>query len=373
MEAYMRIIARHQRCVHCHSTHTRKNGFRYRKKRSHDKRIIRVVRWFCLSCKKTFSDTKSIHRFAYAINAARHYFVGRASYRNTARQLHINHMTAYTHVQAVCQRTKMPWELSRDLTPQWSGYLLVDSNQIIVNNRPAYMLFSVDAATRDIPSLILSRQQTVPDWQRLFTTLTDVKYPFKAFISDGYQSILTAVKTMFPRVPHQICLKHFYDETYRFFRYCPHRIHMDKKHTNLFMNLLHSVLFARSFGHYQGELNHLLNHPKLTHPIFKDHIQRLLQYPHYILPHFFDQNIPRTTNIIENVIGQLDLKINPSIKYGSYESAWNTIKSIVAWYRFKKFSNCRFRYRHHNGKAPLELAGVKLKKTSWIYQAIRQL
>ncbi|MBD3272554.1 MAG: hypothetical protein GF384_08485 [Elusimicrobia bacterium] len=372
MEAYMRIIKRHKRCVHCHSIHTRKRGFRYRKKRNPDRRIIKVIRWYCYTCKRTFSDTKSIHKFAYATKAALHYFISRASYRNTAKQLHINHMTAYTHVQAVCQRTKMPWELSKELTPQWSGYLLIDSDEIIVHGKHQYLILAVDTHTRDIPSAILTRKQEIADWQLLFKTLTDINYPFKAIISDGFPSILGAVKQTFPHLPHQLCVKHFYDETYRFMRYRQHRKHIRANLAERFMKQLHHVLFAKSLLHYHGELNHLFNDPKFNRFDFKDLIIRMQYYSKYLTPHFLDTSIPRTTNIIENVISQLDLKINPIIKFDSHERAWATIKTIIAWYRFKKFSNCRKRYKHHNGKAPLELAGIQLKKSSWIYQAIRQ-
>jgi transposase-like protein len=372
MEAYMRVIKRHKRCPHCDGLHTRKHGFRYRKKRNSNERFISVLRWYCYTCKRSFSDIKSIHKFQYAISAARHYFVGRASYRNTAKILHIDRMTAYTHIQAVCQRTKFPWELSQELTPTWSGYLLLDSDEVIVHNQHQYLLTAVDSATRDIPSALLMQHQGLSAWEQLLDTLTAIHYPFKAIISDGFSSIISAVKNKHPHIPHQLCVKHFYDETYRFFRYRPFHMHLDSKLTNLFMDLLRPVLFAHSFAHHQGELNHLLNHPKLAHLSFKEPIQRLRCYLPYLTRYLFDRNIPRTTNIIENVFSQLDLKLNPIIKFGSHESAWNTIKSVIAWYRFKKFSNCRKRYQYHNGKAPLELAGVTLKNTPWIYQSIRQ-
>lgn len=372
MRAYMRIIKRHKRCPYCKQLHTKKFGYKPCKRNEPDKAFVRFQRWFCYTCHKTFSNRKSIHSFKYAIQAAKEYFVSRASYRNTARQLHINRMTAYSQIQAVCQRTKFPWELSKELKPQWSGYLLIDSDQIIVHNQPQFILVSVDGGTRDLPSTLVTQQQGVLDWECLIDTLIDIQYPFKAIISDGFPAILSAIKNKLPTIPHQLCIKHFYDETYRFFRYRQHRIHIDSKRTTLFMELLHHVLFSRSYLHFQGELNHLLNHPKLAHPVFKDHIQRLLHYIPYLTPHLIDPLIPRTTNIIENVISQLDLKINPIIKFGSHESAWNIIKHLVAWYRFKKFSNCKKRYQDHNGKAPLELAGVQLKKSHWIYQSIRQ-
>lgn len=372
MEAYMKLIKRHKRCPRCKQLHTKRYGYKPCKRIMPDQAHIRFQRWYCYTCRQTFSNLKSIHAFQYAARAAKHYFVGRASYRNTAKILKINRMTAYNHIQAVCKRTKFPWELSQELSPTWSGYLLIDSDEVIVHNQHQYLLVAVDSGTRDIPSALLSQHQGVAQWEQLLDTLHSIQYPFKAIISDGFPSILSAVKNKHPQVPHQLCVKHFYDETYRFFRYRPFRMHLDSKLTELFMNLLHPVVFAQSYAHHRGELNHLLNHPKLSHPAFKEPIQRLRYYLPYLTRYLFDRNIPQTTNIIENVIGQLDLKLNPIIKFGSHESAWNTIKSVIAWYRFKKFSNCRKRYQHHNGKTPLELAGVKLKNTPWIYQAVRQ-
>lgn len=372
METIMRVIKRHKRCPHCNQYHTRKHGFIYRKKRSGDKRRLRVLRWYCHLCKRAFIERRHINRLGRAVAATKHYFVGRASYRNTARLLHINRATAYSHIQSICQRTKMPWELSQELKPSWSGYLLIDSDAITVGSRQEYLITAVDSATRDIPAAILCRTQSADDWGRLLEMLIDLNYPFKAFVTDGYIPLISALKAYFSRLPHQQCIKHFYDETYRAFRYRPSHKHIDMQRTKLFMDLLHPVLFARSYSHHAGELNHLLNHPTLLHPDFKEPLYRLHQFIPYLRPHFFDRNIPRTTNIIENVFSQLDLKLNPSIKFATHESAWNTIKCLISWYRFKRFSNCRPRYRHHNGKAPLELAGVMLPQTPWIYQAMRR-
>lgn len=372
MEAYMRLIKRHKRCPHCDGTQTRKHGLLKRKRTKPDHAKVPIQRWYCHVCKRAFAEVRSIHSYEYAPRAANHYFVGRASYRNTARQLRIDRMTAYAHIRAVCERTKFPWELSTELKPSWGGHLLVDSDEIIVGDHKEYILLAVDSATRDIPTALVTKQQGIDDWKLLFDSLTHVSYPFKSITSDGFSSIVHAIKHAFPKLPHQLCVKHFYDETYRFLRYRPHRMHLHSKHVAMFMRQLHHILFARSFMHFRGELTHVLNHPVFNSRDFKDVISRLTQHTPYFLPHFYDHNIPRTTNIIENVISQLDLKLNPIIKFGSHESAWNTIKCLFAWYRFKKFSNCRKRYKHHNGKAPLELAGVQLKQSSWIYQAMRQ-
>jgi len=75
------------------------------------------------------------------------------------------------------------------------------------------------------------------------------------------------------------------------------------------------------------------------------------------------QRIPRITNSSKNIFSQLGLKLNPAIKFGSHESAWNTAKCLISWYRFKKFSGC-CKTHMCKGKAPLELAKGETQKST---------
>ncbi len=372
MEAYMRIIKRHKRCPYCTGIRTRKHSIMYRKRLKPDHAKKEYQRWYCYACNKTFSNTGLIHSKQYAAQAAEHYFVGRASYRNIARILNIHRMTAYRHVQELCQRAKMPWELSTELKPTWSGYLLIDSDAVIVNNRKEYLIVAVDSVTRDIPAAILTKEQGVAQWGLLLSMLKDISYPFQAIVSDGFPPIHAAIRAHIPTIPHQLCVRHYHDSIFRVLRYRPHREKVDPQTTEIFMRHVHDILFAPTIGHYRFFLDKLLATKLAQHRGLRDQIFQLQHHYRYLTPHFFNQNIPRTTNIVENVFSQLDLKLNSAIKFGSHESAWNTAKCLISWYRFKKFSSCCKTHRCNNGKAPLELAGVKLKNTSWIYQAIRQ-
>lgn len=103
-------------------------------------------------------------------------------------------MTAYKHIQAVCKRAKMPYELSMELKPTWSGYLALDSDDINVFRHKEHLLIAVDVGTLDIPNALLCRHQGQLDWELLLETLKQLHYPFKAIISDGALTLLSAVK-----------------------------------------------------------------------------------------------------------------------------------------------------------------------------------
>lgn len=369
----MRIILRRKRCVSCKSLNTRKHGFIYRRRSYPDRAVIKFVRWLCSTCKKTFSHTNRVtpHR---AKRATELYFDAKASYRNTAKVLGTHRMTAYVDVQTVCRKAKAPLELSLEHPLRWSGYLLIDSNTLNVFNAHEQLLAGVDAITRDIPNAILVRTESAANWAQFLTSFRDdLSYPIKAVVSDGDPVILRAVKDIFPDVPHQMCVRHFEQDMFRYLRYRPHRPTVDMKRTRVFMYFLHRVLYSSTLDEYLFSLDVLRFHPVLKHPDFKDAISNLERHYSYLTPRFSDTAIPRTTNIIENVFSQLDTKFNPIVKFRSHETAWNTAKLLISWYRFKQFSSCKKRYADHNGKSPLELAGALTQNAHWISQAIRPL
>ena len=79
----------------------------------------------------------------------------------------------------------------------------------------------------------------------------------------------------------------------------------------------------------------------------------------FIWTHFKHPGLPRTNNIIEGVIGQLKHKITDCHGFEHFETAWNCLKMVIMNYRFHKFTCSRL--KGHNGKSPLELAGVDTK------------
>jgi len=83
-----------------------------------------------------------------------------------------------------------------------------------------------------------------------------------------------------------------------------------------------------------------------------------------IWTHFQYPQLPRANNIIEGIIDKLKHKITDCHGFTYPETAWNSIKMIIMNYRFHKFTCSRI--EGHNGKSPLELAGVNTTGINWI-------
>ena len=72
------------------------------------------------------------------------------------RKLDITAATAYHRIIKLGFNCKTPMETSVDLKPQWSGYLLVDGDSLVVGSHRESLLLGVDAGTQDIPNAILA-------------------------------------------------------------------------------------------------------------------------------------------------------------------------------------------------------------------------
>lgn len=73
--------------------------------------------------------------------------------------------------------------------------------------------------------------------------------------------------------------------------------------------------------------------------------------------------MPADNNITENVIGQLNTKLHLMQAFESAENVERYVRLIVGCYRFKRFTDSR---NGHNGKSPLELAGVHVSARDWL-------
>ena len=71
---------------------------------------------------------------------------------------------------------------------------------------------------------------------------------------------------------------------------------------------------------------------------------------------FQHPQLPRTNDIIERAVSKLRDKITGCYSFIYSETAWNSVKIAIMNCRFHKFT-CSHA-EGHNGKSPLELAGV---------------
>jgi len=83
-----------------------------------------------------------------------------------------------------------------------------------------------------------------------------------------------------------------------------------------------------------------------------------------ICTHFYHPGLPRDTNIVENIIRQLNRKLKGIGGFQKTDTAWNILKMAIMYYRFKEFTDSKTKER--NGHSPLSLAGVNTQNINWL-------
>jgi len=145
----MRKCKHRLRCPNCQSLNTKRKGnFQTKKGKKRN-------RWHCHNCKSSFTPYKE----QLNLNTCRLYFEKGCGYRETGRTFQIAPITAWNKTIPFGFNCKSPLEVSLELKPKWSGFLLLDGDAINVLGKEESLLLGVDVYAQDIPVGLLVRQE----------------------------------------------------------------------------------------------------------------------------------------------------------------------------------------------------------------------
>jgi len=346
--------AKHRcKCPICHGIETKRHG---KAKSGH-------IRWYCKQCQQTF--TPYIQQLSTQGTAL--YFDSEASYRGVGRKLGIGPKAAWRKIITLGFNCKSPMEASMELKPNWSGYLLVDGDSLVVGSHRESLLIGVDAESQDIPHAILAENEDGENWVRLLLVIKHpVCYPLKGIISDGDPAVQESIKAVFPGIPYQYCARHFEKELYRYLKYQFTQKRGYWREGERFLDTSKRFLYAPNFEFAQRCFRSIVRDRGFKEAGLGELIQKIRVNFKDLTRHHFHPGMPRTSNIAEGTISRLDSKINQADGYKNHDTAWATLKMLIMRYRFKVFTDCRNRNKHKNGMSPLEVAGINVSAYNWI-------
>jgi len=240
-------------------------------------------------------------------------------------------------------------------------------DSIVVGKHRESLLLGADAYSQDIPLAILAGGEDDINWIRFFLLLKDpIGYPLKGIISDGEPAISGAREDIFPDVPWQLCVRHFEKGIGRFLHYEFTQRRGYWREIDRFQKVVHNMLYAQSLKEAQKYLLTISIDPGFKQARLSKVIGKIENKFPNLVTHHLHPGMPRTSNIAEGVISRLDAKINQADGYQCHDTCWATLKMLIMWYRFKRFTDCRKRNKHKNGKSPLQLSKVDTQNINWI-------
>ena len=139
-----------KRCPNCQSLHTKKQGcYKISASTLWGKKQRKIQRYYCLDCQSTFSKRAEHKGYqpSLVLKAADLYFNAEASYRAVGRQLHVRPYQIFLWLDELGQQCKSFEEVARELSPQYSGYLVADGTTIFVKGEKNQLLLTADVAS----------------------------------------------------------------------------------------------------------------------------------------------------------------------------------------------------------------------------------
>ena len=281
----------HPKCRHCQSQKTIKHGGK---------------RWLCKRCHRTFALRRKDIRDRAAIDG---YTKDRSTYERLGVRWKVHRSTAYRRVQRALKRKQPLLERTKKNLHLCDGVLALDGKHLRIHGKLWTLFVAWDRGFKKPVHYILQKggEGDVPYW-RLLVDLKRLGYVPKGFVSDGILSLKELLSEMYPSLRHQRCTVHV-------FLGARAKVATGRKTSERakdFVELLRLILWSRTLAEAKRRAQKLWSVRSLTRSE-----RRAIEYIWPTLPQCFvcrekkfrHLHLPRSSNAIENVIGQIEARL----------------------------------------------------------------
>jgi hypothetical protein len=322
----------------------------------------------------------------------------------------------------------IPVKEALDITNIKNGKIPRSRKQIKIRKLRT-IVWGIDYTTHDIPHFEFGESENGLVLNDYFIKLKFIKYPLISLTVDDKREIKTAIKRHYPDCIIQLCTKHYLSKISRKLKidyikikirarekqidklfddvietkndYLPYtRSWSIKRITKLinevlelnfkyellldFQKNIKAIICAKEYqtAIYRIEslekyfMLRILDKNRMRDKFDKEHVfivkklfNDFLENKKYLLSYLKHSilNIPRTTNLIEGLNSQLELRINSIKGFELDKTAQHYVNAWIIKRRFTKFTDCKKKFKKLNKKNPLECAGVDVSNVdNWI-------
>lgn len=333
-----------------------------------------IARFFCYDCGRRSSAPHEPNA-AYDPSQIVKESLERASIRILSRRYERSKKHIMALVHRVTAGVKDSTWIAEHFPLRWSGVLTVDGKTIKAYDRLTKQLkgkwsdeslramsrkvwiCGIDYGTGDLPHYELAEEETKIDLVMYFQTLKKIGYPLRVLVCDGNEDIPAAARFVFGKqIIVQLCTRHFVENLKR-------QAEGDSEHssTQHVIFLIQRIIEADGleqagiFLESLKQLQHLKPVERQLIAMFKRHAEKLTA--HVLHP---EMNIPHTSNDIENLFKQLNLRLKSIGRFHHWRYAANYLKAWALLRRCTPFTDCRNGRKWRNGQAPIEIAGADM-------------
>lgn len=257
------------------------------------------------------------------------YILDRSTYRRLGVRWGVSHMTALRRVRHALARRSSLLSRTKHLFSSSDGICLLDGKHIRINGK-LHMLFVAWDRGLGLPIHFMLKEGGEKElwYWRMLTDLKRIGYAPKGFVSDGIQTLKEYLAEAFPDLPHQRCTVHVFLAARAKVGgggNANERIHE-------FVELLRQILWSRTLQEASRRFLKLWNGRGLRR---KERMA--LEYIWSALPDCFvcrdpkwrHLRLPRSSNAIENVMGQVEARLKTRRGTKSHASAGLLVNELL--------------------------------------------
>lgn len=333
--------------------------------------------------------------------------LNRKSFRIIERETGVQKKTICSATASVTEELIDSNELTKLMRPQnYCGIILVDGKHVMVKEKNLVEISFIDYLTHDVPVHISAFSENMHDLEEGFLFLREIEYPLVAVVCDeSMGEIATVAKGIFPKAIIQHCLTHYTRNIDRVFAFkqatrsikALERQLREMDDSFLISTHHYDIEKARNIvneiAQLEFEYGYLMEVHKYFQEIFwdtknehdlhslEDELNEAIarmnleKYPHaekirkrYLdyyekrerliaFTKYPDMDIPKTTNLIEGFNSTtLELRLSSIRGFEKEEHARNYLNALILKRRFQKFTDCKGKFKHLNGRSPLEIS-----------------
>jgi DnaJ-domain-containing protein 1 len=285
----------HPKCQFCRSTKTIKWG---------------GGRWRCKRCGRSFRLKRGDVRDWAAIAG---YVLDRSTYKRLGDRWGVHKSTACRRVaRALARRLPLIARTVR-LLRRTDGVLVLDGKHLRVGGRRFTLFVAWDRGLGLPVHYVLAEGGERELWYwKLVLDLRTAGYTPKAFVSDGIPAVAELVSETYAGLPHQRCTVHVFLRARAMLALRGRRTGAERERASAATELLKAVLWSETLALARDRLGRMAAVEGLIHSEIRairfvgDALEACFAAAD---PKWRHLNMPRSSNAIENVIGQVEARL----------------------------------------------------------------
>lgn len=243
-------------------------------------------------------------------------------------------------------------DVTRKYCSKWSGILVVDGKFVKVRGyeKKIPVLYGIDYTAHDIPTYRLCVSENYLACVEFFKSLRLLNYPLRALVCDDNENIRLACLFVYPNAVIQICQCHYLENIRRVLgvRSNPTYVPFVKALEGLF----HPKRCEDDFNRVaKNILTEYRADERCVSVMIDIHRRKCL-----LLGYLNCKQCPKTTNIIECFNSHINGRLLSQRGFKTFANADSFVNGWFLRRRTKKFTGCKGKFKHLNGKKPLEIS-----------------